>query len=122
MGQNGPHQANDSRPWEYQKQSSGQKDFLFMYRLTELRNLQEPFIWMVVSYTISSTTSRQLRAKVTGMTIVKKLVNYSGSFEDTAKFNWEPMESFENRRCPCVFVTVCDNPSQCFEYTVLCAC
>ena len=21
------------------------------------------------------------------------------------------MESFENRKCPCVFVTVCDNPS-----------
>ena len=29
------------------------------------------------------------------------------------KFNWEPIESFENRRCPCVFVTVCDNPSKC---------
>ena len=23
------------------------------------------------------------------------------------------MESFENRRCQCVFVTVCDNPSKC---------
>ena len=23
------------------------------------------------------------------------------------------MESFENRRCLCVFVTVCDNPSKC---------
>ena len=31
--------------------------------------------------------SRQKRTKVTGMTTVKKLVNYS--FEDTAKFNWE---------------------------------
>ena len=57
--------------------------FLFMYRWTELRNLQEPFIWMVISCTISST-SRQKRTKVTGMTIVKKLVNQSGSFEDTA--------------------------------------
>ena len=52
---------------------------------------------MVVSCTISPTMSRQKRTKVTGMTIVKKLVNQSGSFEDTAKFNWEPMESLENR-------------------------
>ena len=68
--------------------------FLFMYRWTELRYLEEPFIWMVVSCTISSTMSRQKRTKVTGMTIVKKLVNLSGSFEVTAKFSWEPMELF----------------------------
>ena len=48
--------------------------FLFMYRWIELSNLQEPFIWMVGCCTISSTTSRQKRPKVTGMTIVKKLV------------------------------------------------
>ena len=47
------------------------------------------------------------------MTTVKKLVNKSGGFEDAVKFNWEPMESFENRKCPCVFVTVCVNPSKC---------
>ena len=35
--------------------------FGFMYRWTELRNLQEPFIWMVVSCTISSATSGQKR-------------------------------------------------------------
>ena len=62
--------------------------------------------------------SRQKRTKVTGMTIVKKLVNWSGSFEDTAKFNCEPMESFENGRCLCVFVTVCDNPSKCVLNTL----
>ena len=49
--------------------------FGFMYRWTELRNLQEPFIWMVVSCTISSATSGQKRTKVTGMTTVKKLIN-----------------------------------------------
>ena len=48
--------------------------FLFMYRLRDLRNLQETFIRMVLSCTISST-SRQKRSKVTGMIIVKKLVN-----------------------------------------------
>ena len=52
---------------------------------------------------------------------MKKLVNYSDSFEDTAKFNWEPMESFTNRKSPCVFVTVCDN-LVCFEYTAVCTC
>ena len=46
------------------------------------------------------------------MTTVKKLVNSSGGFEDAAKFNWEPLESFENRRCLCIFVTVCDNPGK----------
>ena len=25
---------------------------------------------------------------------------------------------FENRRCPCVFVTVCDNPSKCVLNTL----
>ena len=28
------------------------------------------------------------------------------------------MKSFENRRCPCVFVTVCDNPSKCVLNTL----
>ena len=28
------------------------------------------------------------------------------------------MESFENRRCPCVFVTVCSNPSKCVLNTL----
>ena len=28
------------------------------------------------------------------------------------------MESFENRRCLCVFVTVCDNPSKCASNTL----
>ena len=64
--------------------------------------------------------SRQKRTKVTGVITVKKpRVNKSGSFEDTAKFNWEPMESFENRRCLCVFVTVCDNPGKCVLNTLL---
>ena len=88
-----------------------------MYRWI-LKNLQEPFIWTVVSCTISSTVSRQKRTKVTGMTTVKNLVNKGGHFEDAAKFSWEPMESFENRRCPCVFLTVCDNPSKCVLNTL----
>ena len=44
--------------------------------------------------------------------------NQSGSFEDTAKFNWDPVESFENRRCQCIFVTVCDNPGKCVFNTL----
>ena len=55
--------------------------FGIMYRWTELRNLQEPFIWMVVSCTISSATSGQKRTKVTGMTTVKKLGVYNFVFE-----------------------------------------
>ena len=57
--------------------------------------------------------NRQKRTKVTGMTTVMKLVNKSGSLEDTAKFNLVPLESFENRRCLCVFVSLCDNPGKC---------
>ena len=41
----------------------------------------------------------------------KKLVNLSFSFDDTAKFNWKPLGSFENWRIG-VFVTVSDNPSK----------
>ena len=52
------------------------------------------------------------------MTNVKKLVNERGSFEDEGKFNWKLMESFENRRCPSVFVTVCDCPSKCVLNTM----
>ena len=37
---------------------------------------------------------------------------------EKAKFNWEPMELFENRRCLCVFVTVCDTPSKCVLNTL----
>ena len=83
-----------------------------------MRNPQEPFIWTVISCTVSSTKSRQKSTKVTEKTAVKKLVNLSGSFEDTAKFSYEPMESFENSRYPCVFVTVCDNPSTCILNTL----
>ena len=28
------------------------------------------------------------------------------------------MKSFENRRCPCIFVTVSDNPSKCVLNTL----
>ena len=42
---------------------------------------------------------------------------FFGSFEDTAKFNLEPMESFE-KIYQCVFVTVCDNPSKCLLNTL----
>ena len=60
---------------------------------------------------------RQNKSKVTGMVTVKKLIN-SSSFEDAAKFNWEPIELFENRRCPCAYVTVCDNHSKCVLNTL----
>ena len=49
---------------------------------------------------------------------MKKLVNLSGSFEDATKFHWEPMESFENRRCLYVFVTDYNNPSKCVFNTL----
>ena len=52
------------------------------------------------------------------MTTLKKFVNKSGSFEDIAKFNWKPIELFENRICPCVFVTVCGNPRKCVLNTL----
>ena len=40
------------------------------------------------------------------------------SFQTVGAFNWEPMESFENRRCRCIFVWVCDNPSKCVLNTL----
>ena len=69
-----------------------------MYKWVILRNLQEVFIWTVLSCSISSTMNRQKRTEIAWMTTMKKLINQSGSFENTAKFNWQPMELFENRR------------------------
>ena len=43
---------------------------------------------------------------------MKKFKNESGHFEDAAKFNWNSMECCENRRCLCVSIAVCDNPSK----------
>ena len=37
---------------------------------------------------------------------MKKLVNWSGGLEDAVKFNWEPIQPFENRRCLRVFFLV----------------
>ena len=61
---------------------------------------------------------KQARVGAEWMTIVKKLLNESGHFEETVKFNWEPMELFVNRRCLCVFVPVCDNPIKCVLNTM----
>ena len=47
------------------------------------RNLQEPFIWMAVSYAIFPTMNRQKMTNIAGMTAVKKLLSPSGIFEDT---------------------------------------
>ena len=55
----------------------------------------------------------QKRTEIAGLTIVKKLLNQSGGFDDTVKFDWQPMELFENKRCPGVSVTVCGNPTEC---------
>ena len=83
-----------------------------------MRDLLENFIWTVVSCSTSSTVRIQNKSKVTGMVTVKKLINESSGFEDVAKFNWEPMELFTNRRCPCAYVTVCDNHSKCVLNTL----
>ena len=56
-----------------------------------LRNLQEPLIWAVVSCAIPSTMNRQMRAEIVWVTTVKKFINQSGCFENTLKFNWQPM-------------------------------
>ena len=47
------------------------------------------------------------------MTTVKNLINQNCSFEDAAKFVLQPMELFENWRCPEVSITVYDNLSEC---------
>ena len=39
LGQNGSHQANDSKPWEHQKQSCGQSVFLIY---VQMDRIEEP--------------------------------------------------------------------------------
>ena len=57
--QNGPHQINHSKPWQHQKQSCGRTVFYLCTAGQD--NLQEPFMWTVVSCIISSRMSRQKR-------------------------------------------------------------
>ena len=73
-----------------------------------LINLLEPFIWMVVSCTISSTTIRQKKTKITGMTSLKELVNISGSFEDTFSTGSQCscLRKGDDRACLVQFVTI----------------
>ena len=54
-----------------------------------MRSFQELFIWTVISCAISFTTNRQKRTEIAWMTTVKKLINQSGSLENTVKFNWQ---------------------------------
>ena len=42
----------------------------------------------VVSCAIPSTMNRQMRAEIVWVTTVKKLINQSGCFKNTLKFNW----------------------------------
>ena len=74
------------------------KMFFFIY--VQMGSIEEPFIWMFMSCAISSTTNGQKRTEIARMTTVKKLISESGTFENTVKFNWQPMELFKNRRCP----------------------
>ena len=49
---------------------------------------------MVISCAISSTMNKQKMTKIAEMTTVKKLIKVikeSGSFESTAKCNWQSM-------------------------------
>ena len=79
--------------------------------------IEEPprtfYVLTVVSSGISSSMNRHREPKIAGVTIVEKLINQSDHFKDAAKFNRQPMESFENRICLCVSVIVCNNPSKC---------
>ena len=66
-------------------------------QMVELKNLQEPLIWEDESCAIPFATNTQMRAEIVLMTTVKKLKHQSGCFENTPKFNWQPMEFFQNR-------------------------
>ena len=48
----------------------------------------------------------------------KETYKLEWQFENTMKFDWKPVGLFENRRCPCLSVTVCDNPSKCVLNTL----
>ena len=48
---------------------------------------EPPGTWVILSCAISSTTNREIRAEISWVITVKKLINQSGSFENTLKFN-----------------------------------
>ena len=74
--------------------------FLSVYRWVELRNLQEPLIWAVVSCAIPSAMNRQMRAEIVWVTTVKKLLNQSGWFEKKNEIQLATNGVFENRTSP----------------------
>ena len=84
-----------------------------MYRWVILLNLQEPFIWTVVSCAIIFQNEQTKANQNSWDEHCKETSKLSGSFENTAKFDWQPMELLENGRCLCVAITICDNASKC---------
>ena len=71
-------------------------DSPYIYNMVILRNIQEVFIWMVVSCAISSNMNRQKIIKIGNMATVKKFICQIGSFENTVNFIWQPMNFLEN--------------------------
>ena len=80
-----------------------------------MRILPEPFTWAVVS-------NRQKRADIAGMTTVKKLINKSGSFEDSVKFKSNLWNCLRMRDAHEYLLQFVKSLQVCFEYTAVCAC
>ena len=63
-------------------------------------------MWTDISCAVFSRMNRQKRYQIDWLTTMKKLINQSGSFENTAKCIWQLMELFKNGKCPGVSIAV----------------
>ena len=92
-GQDEHHQVNHSKMWEHQKQNCDQIVFWINAHMGSIYSLQEPFVRMIVSCDILLTTNRQKRTEIAWIISMNQI----GSFEDKAKFIWQPLELLKSR-------------------------
>ena len=82
-----------------------------MYRWVGLRNVQESFVWTVVSCVISSNTNRQIGVQNGCDDHCEETKNLKEVILKCSKM--QLAANAPKRRCLCVSITVSDNPRKC---------
>ena len=85
MEQNRHHHSDHSKVWKHQNQNCDRSVFFICVPMGSIE--EPPGTFYLGGWAISSITNRQMRAEIAWVTTVKKLVNQSGSFENTLKLN-----------------------------------
>ena len=122
MGQSEHHQVGHFKLWEHQKQNCDQSIFLICVQMGSIEDLQEAFIWTIISCAIFSTMIIQKRTEIAWMTIVKKLLTKVLVLKiqrNSTGNQWSCLTIRDAREYPLQFVTIILSV---FENTAVCAC